>query len=132
MKKLRITLDGKDYEVTVQVLEDDENVVSGAGFSLPPPPQLRPASTPAAPPAPPRMPVAQPDAILAPLAGRVEKVFVEPGAKLEAHAPVVLLDAMKMDTYIYAPAALTVTEVGIAVGDSVQVGDLLIRYSGRG
>jgi len=30
MKKLRITVNGKDYDVSVQVLEDDEQVVEDA------------------------------------------------------------------------------------------------------
>jgi biotin carboxyl carrier protein len=39
---------------------------------------------------------------------------------------------MKMDTYIYAPRAMTVTEVNVRPGDAVQVGDSLIRFSSRG
>ncbi len=34
MKKLRITVNGRDYDVSVQVLEDDELAVTGStGFS---------------------------------------------------------------------------------------------------
>lgn len=141
MKKLRITVEGKSYDVTVQVLEDDEATVSGAGFVSPlpaPPPRASAvtpspaaAAAPAPPPAAPRMPVGQPDAILAPIAGTVQKVFVQPGASLEAQAPVVMLDAMKMDTYIYAPRAMTITEVAVEVGASVQVGDPLVRFTAR-
>ena len=132
MKKLRITVEGKSYDVTVQVLEDDEATVSGAGFVSPlPAPPPRASAAPAPPPAAPRMPVGQPDAILAPIAGTVQKVFVQPGASLEAQAPVVMLDAMKMDTYIYAPRAMTITEVAVEVGASVQVGDPLVRFTAR-
>ncbi len=74
------------------------------------------------------MPKGDPDAILAPLAGTVQKVFVQAGTHVDAKAPVVLLDAMKMDTYIYAPRGGDVAEVEVAPGDSVQVGDCLIRY----
>lgn len=132
MKKLRITVEGKVYEVTVQVLEDDEAIGSAA---------LPPVATPAAPravvpPGPPTsgrpLPTRQPDAILAPIAGTVRKVFVEVGSSVEAQAPVVMLDAMKMDTYIYAPRAFTVTEVAVEPGATVQVGDCLIRFTPRG
>lgn len=141
MKKLRITVDGKAYDVTVQVLEDDEAVVSGAGFSspLPPVPAFRKAAPPVAPtpavaPPPPAAPPGtvvrgERDTLLAPISGTVQKVFVEAGARVDDEAPVVLLDAMKMDTYIYAPCALTVLEIAIAAGDTVGVGDVLIRYS---
>jgi biotin carboxyl carrier protein len=84
---------------------------------------------PAAVPAPAGPPIkGDPDAILAPLAGTVQKVFVQAGAHVDAKAPVVLLDAMKMDTYIYAPRGGVVAAVEVSPGDSVQVGDCLIRY----
>lgn len=134
MKKLRITVDGKVYEVTVQVLEDDEAAVSGAGFLSPPAAMLPPPVAPAA--APPGaakpLPAAQPDAILSPIAGTVRKVFVQPGAQVEAQAPVLMLDAMKMDMYIYAPRAVTITAVEVEPGAAVQVGDCLVRFAPRG
>ena len=133
MKKLRITVEGKVYDVTVQVLEDDEASVTGAGFVSGPPVGLmppRPAPGPVASPAA-ALPATQPDAILAPIAGTVRKVFVQAGSDVEAHAPVVMLDAMKMDTYIYAPRAVRVTEVAVEIGTSVQVGDCLIRFTPR-
>ena len=130
MKKLRITVEGQVYDVTVQVLEDDEASVSGAGFITPPAAMLAPVTRPAAPGRP--LPQRQPDAILAPLAGTVRKVFVEVGAEVEAQAPVVMIDAMKMDTYIYAPRAFTVTDVAVEVGGTVQVGDCLVRFTPRG
>lgn len=136
MKKLRITVEGKVYDVTVQVLEDDERVPDVNPYSplpYPPQPAQRPESTsavrPAASPSPAPVPLkGDPDAILAPIAGTVQKVFVQAGTRVEAKAPVVLLEAMKMDTYIYAPRDGEVAEVGVAVGDTVQVGDRLIRY----
>lgn len=137
MKTLRITVEGRVYEVTVQVLEDDEATVTGAGYVTPPvaaPRATAPMTAAAAAAAvarPAGMPRAQPNAILAPIAGTVQKVFVDVGSELAANAPVVLLDAMKMDTYIYAPRALSVTEVAVKAGDAVQVGDPLIRFSPR-
>jgi biotin carboxyl carrier protein len=142
MKKLRITVDGKEYDVTVQVLEDDEATVTGAGYLSPLPPLRQPPRSAAptagpstiapilAPPAP--TPAGtplqgDPNAILAPIAGTVQRVFVEAGRTVDAKAPVVLLDAMKMDTYIYAPRTMKVIEVSVKPGDAVQVGDRLIR-----
>lgn len=131
MKKLRITVEGKVYDVTVQVLEDDEALASQAVH-----PPLQAAPRPAVPPGPATggrpLPTRQPDAILAPIAGTVRKVFVEVGSAVEAQAPVVMLDAMKMDTYIYAPKAFTVTQVAVQPGAAVQVGDCLIRFTPRG
>jgi biotin carboxyl carrier protein len=136
MKKLRITVEKKVYEVLVEVLEDDEHVASGPGFGspLPPPPvhstlAKKPAPGPAA--APPAAPAGphDPDVIRSPLAGTVQKVFVQVGARVEAKSPLILLDAMKMDTYIYASRSGGIAEVRVDPGDAVQVGDPLIRYT---
>jgi glutaconyl-CoA/methylmalonyl-CoA decarboxylase subunit gamma len=134
MKKLRITVNNKVYDVTVEVLGGDEpTAAAAAGDGLPAPPvhgamPRIPAPTPL--PAPP--PVApgahDPNQILSPIAGTVQKVFVAVGTHLEAKTPVILLDAMKMDTYIYAPHSGQVAEVCVAAGEAVQVGDPLIRY----
>jgi biotin carboxyl carrier protein len=90
---------------------------------------------PAPPVAPPVAPTASPapgprdlNVIAAPIAGTVQKLFVAAGTAVEAKTPVVLLDAMKMDTYIYAPRSGEVAEVCVAVGQTVQVGDVLLRY----
>ena len=135
MKKLRITVNGKDYDVSVQVLEDDEQVVTGStGFLSPLPPVTAPPRPPSSMPAPVVVPPhgvpikGDPNAILAPVSGTVQKLYVQAGSKVDAKAPVVLLDAMKMDTYIYAPRSGVVSEVGVNPGDGVQVGDCLIRY----
>jgi biotin carboxyl carrier protein len=143
MKKLRITVEGKVYEVTVQVLEDDEATLGSPGYLSPLPPMrqppraapeptagpstLAPIAAPPVTPGPPAVPLkGDPKAILAPIAGTVQKVFVEAGRTVEGKAPVVLLDAMKMDTYIYAPRTMKVTDVAVKAGDAVQVGDRLI------
>ncbi len=135
MKKLRITVDGTVYSVLVEVLEDDEQYLGGGGLGggLPtpaPPPASSPLPKPTTPPAAvPTAAAADPDVIASPIAGTVQKVFVSAGTRVEAKTPVVLLDAMKMDTYIYAPRTGEVAEVAVATGDAVQVGDVLLRYS---
>ncbi len=138
MKKLRITVDGTVYDVLVEVLEDDEQYLATGGIGAPltasPPPAASvPAPQPgaASPPAPGRA-ASDPDTIASPIAGTVQKVFVTAGTNVEAKTPVVLLDAMKMDTYIYAPRTGAVAEVAVAAGDAVQVGDVLIRYQAGG
>lgn len=132
MKKLRISVNGKVYDVEVQVLEDDERLASPLPLVTP---IAMPAPTvPAAGAAPAPAPAAgrDVDAIRSPIAGTVQKVFVTAGMPVEAKTPVVLLDAMKMDTYIYAPRSGKVAEVAAAPGTTVQVGDVLIRFEPEG
>jgi glutaconyl-CoA/methylmalonyl-CoA decarboxylase subunit gamma len=146
MKKLRITVNDRVYDVQVQVLEDDEGGAGPTTGSLPPAPTMagpalaprpaQPAPAPSA--APPAMPrpspggPGDPNVIASPIAGTVQKLFVAVCTRVEAKTPVVLLDAMKMDTYIYAPRGGEVAEVCTAVGAAVQVGEVLIRFRPEG
>jgi biotin carboxyl carrier protein len=143
MKKLRLTLNGTVYEVTVEVLEDDEQYVTGSNMmsglpSSPGAPRPRRAEPVAAPATPrPQAPAhahtaADGNAITAPLAGTVRKVLVQAGETVEAKTQAFVLDAMKMDTYIYAPHHGTIQEVCVQVGDTVQVGMVLARYRAEG
>ena len=136
MKKLRITVNGNVYDVEVQVLQDDEAIGSPATLpypgaaSLPMTEAAKPAPAPA--PAPAAGGAGDPNVIASPIAGTVQKVFVTRGMHVEGKTPVVLLDAMKMDTYIYAPRTGTIAEVCVEAGASVQVRDPLIRYAPEG
>ena len=60
------------------------------------------------------------------LAGNVFKVNVAPGATVAEGDPLVVVEAMKMETAVVAPRAGTVTEVFVAEGDKVAVGDALV------
>jgi glutaconyl-CoA/methylmalonyl-CoA decarboxylase subunit gamma len=129
MKKLRITLNEKIYDVMVEVLEDDESHYPGAG--LPPAPVSASASTPVAPPVKPRRPVEQTSGnyVLAPIVGTVTRILVEPGAAVKENQPLIILDAMKMDTYINAPRAGVVQSIECKVGDSVHVGQKMVSMN---
>jgi biotin carboxyl carrier protein len=135
MKKLRITVGGKTYDVTVEVLEDDEpNYVAGAGFGnlTLPTAQVPPAKAVAPPSAPTVVKKGDAQTLAAPIAGTILKVYVEAGRPIEEKAPVLLMEAMKMETYIYAPRSGSVAEVFVKPGDAVQAGDSLIRYDEGG
>jgi biotin carboxyl carrier protein len=149
MKKLKITVNNRTYDVLVEVLEDDERAAaprpvvapqvaapaSVPATALPAPATALPAPSPKASSPPPKASGepkrAGPGAVLAPIAGTVRNVFVQAGAVIDAKSPVVLLDAMMMDTYVYPPTRGLVTEVAVAPGRIVQVGDCLIRYEAQ-
>ena len=67
-----------------------------------------------------------PDALAAPMPGRIVRVHVEPGDHVRANAPLVILEAMKMEHVIAATAPGLVARVHVAVGDQVQRGQLLV------
>ena len=67
----------------------------------------------------------------APMHGTVVKVFVEPGQLVEAHQPLVALEAMKMEHTIDAQAEGTVTQLLCQIGQQVKEGDLLVEVDGK-
>ena len=53
-------------------------------------------------------------------------MLVKPGERVEANAPLVVLEAMKMEHTIRAPAAGIVRSVNCAVGERVSEGADLV------
>jgi 3-methylcrotonyl-CoA carboxylase alpha subunit len=66
--------------------------------------------------------------LAAPMPGKVIAVLVEPGATVERGAPLVIMEAMKMEHTITAPGAGTVREILYGVGEQVAEGEDLIRF----
>ena len=66
------------------------------------------------------------EAVNAVLAGNIFKVHVAPGAVVEKDDPLLVVEAMKMETVISAPKSGTVTDVFAKEGDAVAVGDALV------
>jgi oxaloacetate decarboxylase (Na+ extruding) subunit alpha len=69
------------------------------------------------------------EAVNAVLAGNIFKVHVAPGAVVEQDDPLLVVEAMKMETVISAPKSGTVTEVFVKEGDAVAVGNALVTIS---
>ncbi len=66
------------------------------------------------------------DAVKAVLAGNIFKVHVSPGEQVVEGQPLLVVEAMKMETAISAPKSGTVTAVYVGEGDVVSVGDPLV------
>ena len=67
-----------------------------------------------------------PDHIGAPTPGLVTAVFVGVGDEVEPNAKLLTLEAMKMQSTIYAPDAGKIKEVLVEAGSQVQSKDLLL------
>ena len=123
MKTLRITLEGKTYDVAVEVL--------GENASAPAPVASAPAQAAAPVAAPPQQAPAAPapagaGSVLSPMAGQVMKIKVAVGATVSQNQEVIVLEAMKMETPIYAPAAGTVRAISVKEGEAVAEGQALL------
>ena len=60
------------------------------------------------------------------LAGNIFKVHVTPGTAVQEGDPMLIVEAMKMETVVPAPRSGTITDVFVAEGDKVAVGDPLV------
>jgi len=65
-------------------------------------------------------------AVNAVLAGNIFKVHVAVGATVSEGDPLLVVEAMKMETVVSAPRSGTVTDVFVSEGDNVAVGDALV------
>ena len=119
MKNYTITVNGNVYDVTV---EENGSVATPAAAP-------RRAAAPMAAPAPAAAPAATGAAgsvkIEAGAAGKVFKLEKNVGDKVAKGDAVLILEAMKMEIPVVAPADGTVASINVAVGDTVESGALL-------
>ena len=109
MKKLKVTVDGKAYHVTVEPLDKNDS-----------PPKASDPAPPAQNPAPKSM------AVPSPLAGKVVTIHVQAGQTVKKDDPLMVLEAMKMNTYLYAPQNGNIAGILVSEGDAVEEGQSLI------
>ena len=143
------TINGKKYEVEVEKLEaykslDRNGVAAPAAPVLPASaPVQRPAAPAPAPvaaaPAPAPAPAAAPapkaaapagaTTVEAPMPGKILNIKVSEGQAVKFGEVVVIMDAMKMETEIVAPADGTVSKILVKAGDSVDTGAALVALN---
>ena len=133
MKKFKVTVNGKSYEVDVEELG-----TAAPAAPVTPAPAPAAAASPAPTPAPasasassaatqaaPKGPI--PDSavvVKAPMPGKISAIKQESGSVTRGSV-ILVLEAMKMQNDIPAPQDGTLTEVRVAVGDNVKTGDVL-------
>lgn len=137
-KRLLITVDGKQYDVLVEVLDAPATTFAPAPAALYIPPAAAPASAPApvAAPAPVSAPApiapapagkaSGPGDVPSPLSGRIVSIEVKVGQQVKEGEHVVTLEAMKMNTHVFATRSGTVAEIKVAVGDAAEEGQTLV------
>lgn len=64
--------------------------------------------------------------VRAPMVGKIIEVLVAPGAQVAAEDELLIIESMKMEIPVTAPAAGTVAQIHISAGDTVQENDLLL------
>ena len=132
MKKMRITVEGKAYDVLVEILDEG----SSAAVQPQPSPLGSVLMTSAAVTAPPASTgtgapkaSAAPDVVASSLAGKVVAVQVTVGQEVQQGQELLTVEAMKMNTFVYAPKAGKVAEIFVNVGDAVEEGQGLVKLA---
>ena len=69
----------------------------------------------------------RPQSITADIVASVISIDTEVGAEVAVGETLLVMESMKMEIPITAPTAGTVTRIGVAIGDVVQEGDLLVE-----
>jgi oxaloacetate decarboxylase alpha subunit len=105
----RVEVNGKSYDVRVSPQGEMESVAAAS-----------PATAPAA------APPAEQRVIDSPLAGNIVRVSVSVGQTIASGDVVLVLEAMKMETEVRAPASGTVREIRVKEGDAVALGAPLL------
>lgn len=129
--KLNIAIDGKSYEVDVEVPEQEmaprayPSYISPAASTATVVPSLAPPDAP------------KPNGgdsvsdeskvCRSPIAGVVIRVNCQEGQKLQPHDLLMVLEAMKMETNVTAPVAGKVKSIKVDPGDPVQGGQVLVE-----
>ncbi len=136
--KLNITVDGKAYEVEVEVPQEEQYGPRTLGGYIPPYAPTSAVTLPSAPvsaPAPSKPnghaaegPVDENKVCRSPIAGVVIKVNAQEGQQLQVDDLMMVLEAMKMETNVTAPVAGNVKKINVDPGDAVQVGQVLVEF----
>ena len=129
--KLRISVEGKTYEVDVEVLEDGptghaaspgpvhSNPIAPPPVAEKPPAAPQPSASPA--------PVTGDRVVKAPILGTIVQLKVAAGDTVGVNQVLLVMDAMKMETNVASPLAGRVKAVHVAVGQAVKAGQVLVE-----
>ena len=127
MKRLRVTVEGKTYEVEVELLEDDESegyfpssaVVSNAApqAAAQIAPQVKKKTA---------VVSAGGDNVVAPMAGNITAITAKVGDDVNQGDKVAEMEAMKMLTPLKASMSGEIAEIKVNIGDNVDQGAIIV------
>ena len=122
MKRYTITVNGTPYDVTV-----DEAGASAPVAAAPVAPAAKAAPAPAAKPA--ASGAEGSVKVEAPMPGTILDVKTSVGAAVKSGDVLCILEAMKMENDIVAPADGTVASIAVGKGDSVEAGQIIVTLN---
>lgn len=132
LRKFKISIDGTQYLVEME--EVGAPVPTPADLAAPAP-ALATAAAPAAAPEPEPAPAAATPAPAgahvqgAPMPGTILDIHLNVGDPVKANQPVMVLEAMKMESEIVAEVDGVIASIGVSKGDMVNPGDELFSIA---
>lgn len=66
--------------------------------------------------------------VVSPMPGLIQKIFVKEGDAVTSNAPLMILNAMKMENVLKSPVNGTVAKICIEESEQVEKGKVLIRF----
>lgn len=125
MKKYRVNVNGTQYDITLEVLEDDAAMATAPVSTKA---EAAPAPATPAPVAAAKVPAGA-QSINAPMPGTILSVNVKAGQTVKRGDMLLILEAMKMENEIMAPCDGTVGTVNVNKGQSVKTGELMLTLA---
>ena len=129
--KLRLTVDGKIYEVEVEITEQDRrqrglaqpavssSVAAPIADSVPA--VVSPRLTGAG-------PLDESKLFRSPISGVVMRVPTQVGQSVKENDVLMVVEAMKMETVLASPSDGKISQIHAGVGDAVQVKQVLVEF----
>ncbi|MDD5014252.1 MAG: biotin/lipoyl-binding protein [Atribacterota bacterium] len=134
MRKFKITVDGKVYEVEVEEVGENKSSEGATSASQPVVSKvkeepIKPESTKVSnSPAPSKTPSAAVagEEVAAPMPGKVLQLKVSEGDSVKDGDTLLILEAMKMENEIITNTSGSIKKINVAVNDMVDTGDILM------
>jgi acetyl/propionyl-CoA carboxylase alpha subunit len=120
MKRLKLEIDGVTHEAWTQKLGSVLWIhLEGETFTYEPEKKIRRKGAAAA--------TSDSGSVVAPMPGKITKISVGLNQSVEPGQTLLVLEAMKMEYTLKAPAAGLVTVINGQVGDQVKLGQVLVQ-----
>ena len=127
MKKYNFEIDGKKFEVEVNLLNsndaqvkvNDKNFDIKISNNLSEPKKSEPKI-------PDQSVQGNPGDLLALMPGKILKVLVSEGQKIKMGEPVIIMESMKMEQTIVSSADGVINRINVKEGETIEVGSVMI------
>lgn len=123
MKTYRVTVNGNQYDVTV------EEIAAGQAPAASSAPSAAPVTPPAASAKPAASGALGTVTIESPLPGSIFKILAKTGEKVKKGQVIIIIEAMKMENEVLSPSDGTIVSMNVTEGATINAGDLLWSMS---